>query len=178
MKNKTLIIVIITILIVLTIISIFAYKFLKKGNTINKSEEDIIENILNINSYKATLEIEVETNKNKNKYVVKQVLENGTLSRQEIIEPSNITGVVTEYDGKDLKIINNNLNLTTTFENYSYIVDNNLWLNSFVNDYKKYANSKVTQKDNQIILELKNEEANKYNIYKKLYIDKNTRKTN
>lgn len=150
--------------------------FLKTGNTIiNKSEEDIIEYVLNINSYKAKLEIEVETNKNKNKYVVKQSLEKGNISRQEVVEPSNIAGVITEFDGNNLKIINNNLNLSTTFENYSYVVENKLWINSFIEDYKKSNNSKVTTKENEIILELKNEDGNKYNVYRKLYIDKKTR---
>lgn len=152
--------------------------FQKSGNnTINKSEEDIVDYILNINSYKAKLEIEVETNKNKNKYVVTQNLEKNNISRQEVLEPSNIAGVITEYDGTNLKIINNQLDLSTTFENYSYIVENKLWLNSFIEDYKKYNNSKVTSKENEIILEVKDEEGNKYNIYKKLYIDKQTRKT-
>ena len=144
---------------------------------INKSEEDIVDYILNINSYKAKLEIEVETNKNKNKYVVTQSLEKNNISMQEVLEPSNIAGVKTEYDGTNLKIINNQLNLTTTFENYSYIVENKLWLNSFIEDYKKYENSKVTSKENEIVLEVKDEEGNKYSIYKKLYIDKKTRKT-
>ncbi len=152
--------------------------FLKIGNTIiNKSEEDIIQYILNINSYKAKLEIEVETNKNKNKYVVRQSLKNGNISEQEVIEPSNIAGVITQYDGNNLKIINNNLNLSTTFENYSYVVENKLWLNSFIEDYKTSTNSKVTSNNNEIILEVKNEDGNKYNVCRKLYIDKKTRKT-
>ncbi len=152
--------------------------FLKSGNTIiNKSEEDIIEYVLNINSYNAKLEIEVETNKNKNKYIVKQSLEKGNISKQEVLEPKNIAGIVTEFDGTNLKIINNELNLSTTFENYSYIVENKLWLNSFIEDYKKSNNSKVTTKENEIILEMRNEDGNKYNIYRKLYINKKIRKT-
>lgn len=179
MKNKKTIIIVLIILIILTtIISIFAYKFLKNGNNkINKSEEEIVEDILNINSYKAKLEIEVETNKNKTKYVVKQELKPNNISTQEVIEPSNIAGVITEYDGKNLKIVNNKLELTTTFENYSYVVDNNLWLNSFLESYKQAENSKVTSTDNEILLEVKSENNNKYNVYKKLYIDKKTRKT-
>ena len=145
------VVVIIAILLILVLVLFLTYNFIKKGNTIfNKSEEDIIENILNLNSYKATMEIEIESNKNKTKYMVKQEL-NENKSVQEVIEPSNIAGVVTEYDGKNLKISNNNLNLSTTFEDYTYIVDNNLWLNSFVKDYKKYSNSKSTEKNNEII---------------------------
>ena len=117
------------------------------------------------------------TNKNKNKYVVIQSLEKGNISKQEVVEPKNIAGVVTQYDGANLKIINNNLNLSNTFENYSYVVENKLWINGFIEDYKKSNNSKVTTKENEIILEIKNEDGNKYNVYRKLYIDKKTRKT-
>lgn len=179
MKNKKVILIVIAIILILiALISIFAYKFLKTGNNkINKSEEEIIEDILNIESYKAKLEIEVETNKNKTKYVVKQELKPENVSIQEVIEPSNIAGVITEYDGTNLKIVNNKLQLTTTFENYSYIADNSLWLDSFIQSYKDCENSKLTSKENEIILEFKDENNTKYTSYKKLYIDKRTRKT-
>ena len=176
MINKRFIIVI-SILLVVVLISFFTYKFMENGNTtFNKSEEKIIENILNMNSYKATMAIEIETNKNKTKYVVKQSLTEENKSIQEIIEPSNIAGVITEYDGKNLKISNNKLDLSTTFENYQYVVDNNLWLNSFLKDYRESKNSKCSNQNNEIILEVKNEDRNKYNIYKKLYIDVETGK--
>ena len=176
MINKRFIIVI-SILLAIVLISFFTYKFMENGNTtFNKSEEKIIENILNMNSYKATMAIEIETNKNKTKYVVKQSLTEENKSIQEIIEPSNIAGVITEYDGKNLKISNNKLDLSTTFENYQYVVDNNLWLNSFLKDYKESKNSKYSNQNNEILLEVKNEDRNKYNIYKKLYIDVETGK--
>ena len=175
MKKK---IVFICILILIAIILLFTYIFLKKGNNIsNKSDEDKIENILNMKNYDATLEIKVETNKNTTKYIVEQSWKNGNLSRQKIIEPKNIEGVVTEYDGTNLKIINDKLNLTTTFENYNYVVDNSLWLNSFIKSYKENNNSKISKTNDEIVLEIKDEKSNKYNIYKKLYIDTNTRKT-
>ena len=142
---------------------------------INKSEEEIINYILNIKSYNAKMDITVETNKNKTKYVVTQSLEN-FISKQEVIEPTNIAGVITEYDGTNLKIRNNRLNLENTFQNYQYIVNNKLWLNAFIEDYKNDKNTKsITNKDNEIIVEVKNNE-NEYNFYKKLYIDKKTAK--
>lgn len=177
MKNGKIIFIIAIILIITLLILILTYNLLKNGNTrISKSEEDIIDDILNIQEYDAKIEIEVETNKNKNKYIVKQNLKRGNISKQEVIEPSNIKGLITEYDGNNLKIINGNLDLSTTFENYTYVVDNNLWLDSFANDYKKNSNSKCRQKDDEIIMEVKDENGNKYNTFKKLYIDKTTGK--
>ena len=142
---------------------------------INKSEEEIVEYILNVKSYEAKLNITVETNKNKTEYVVSQKLQNN-LAQQEVIQPANIAGVITEYDGSNLKIKNNKLDLETTFQNYQYIVKNRLWLDSFIEDYKIKENStKISSNNNEIILEVKTNE-NAYNVYKKLYIDKKTAK--
>ena len=177
MKNKKMIFVlaIIFIVVLLTIFFIFYYKNGKNGNTIiNQSEEKILDTIFNMTSYKAKLEITIETNKNKTKYVVNQSMQNGK-SKQEVLEPENIAGVVTEYDGTNLKIRNNKLNLETTFENYQYIVENRLWLDSFIQEYKENKNAKMTSKENEIILEVENKE-NPYNVHKKLYLDKKTGK--
>lgn len=176
MKNKKLIFILLFILII--IISIFLimyYKNTKIGNTIiNKSEEEIIKNILEMKSYSANLDITIETNKNTTKYKVSQSLEEGK-ARQEVLEPENIAGVITEYDGTNLKIKNNKLDLETTFENYQYIVENRLWLDSFIQEYKTLENTKTSSNENEIILEVKRTD-NPYNIYKKLYIDKKTGK--
>ena len=175
MKNKKIIFILLIIIILIITFLILYYKNNKTGNTIiNKSEEEIIKSILEMESYNANLDITIETNKNTTKYKVKQTLENGK-AKQEVIEPENIAGVVTEYDGTNLKIRNNKLDLETTFQNYQYIVENRLWLDSFVQEYKTISNTKTTSNENEIILEVKND-TNPYNIYKKLYIDKKTGK--
>lgn len=141
---------------------------------INKSEEEIIETILNMKSYQAKLDITIETNKNKTQYMVQQTLENGK-TKQEVLKPENIAGVITEYDGKNLTIKNNKLNLESTFQNYQYMVENTLWLDSFIENYKTKETSKIVSKENEIILEIKKEE-NPYQTYQFLYIDKKTGK--
>lgn len=172
--KKIIIILGITILIIgITIFFIWNYKIGKNGNTmINKSEEEIVETILTMKSYRATLNITVETNKNKTQYTVKQNLENGK-AKQEVIEPENIAGVITEYDGEKITIKNNKLNLETTFQNYQYIVENGLWLDSFIETYKK--NGSTIRNETEIILETKKED-NPYQTYQALYIDKKTGK--
>ncbi len=172
--KKIIIILGITILIIgITIFFIWNYKIGKNGNTmINKSEEEIVETILTMKSYRATLNITVETNKNKTQYTVKQNLENGK-AKQEVIEPENIAGVITEYDGEKITIKNNKLNLETTFQNYQYIVENGLWLDSFIETYQKSGST--TRNETEIILETKKED-NPYQTYQALYIDKKTGK--
>ena len=177
MRNKKIIFILLFIFVIalISIFIIFNYKNSKIGNTmLNKSEEEIIKNILEIKSYKANLDITIETNKNKTQYKVKQSLEKEK-AIQEVLEPENIAGVVTEYDGVNLKIRNNKLDLETTFQNYQYIVENRLWLDSFIEEYKTIENKKTSSNDNEIILEVRRED-NIYNSNKKLYIDKKTGK--
>ena len=177
MKSKKLIIILIIafVIISISIFLILNYKKLIGGNTIvNQSEENIINSILNIKAYSAKLDVTIETNKNKNKYVISQKIENGEAT-QEVLEPENIAGVITKYDGKDLKVINNKLNLETTFQNCQYIIENRLWLDSFIKEYKESENKKVNSNKKEIILEVKNS-GNVYNTLKKLYIDKQTGK--
>lgn len=174
MKNKIILTVILIILIILTIFLIFYYKNSKIGNTtINKSEEQIVQDILNISKYKAKLEIEIQTNKNKTKYVITQEA-NKAERKQEVLEPENIQGLTIEYKENQLTIDNSKLQLNKVYENYKSIVDNNLWLGSFIADYQKEGNIKI--QDDEMVLETKSKEANQYAIYKKLYIDKKTGK--
>lgn len=177
MKNKKIIIltIIIAILIFIIIFALYYYKKGKIGNTIiNKSEEQIIESILNIKSYDANLEITIQTNKNTTQYALKQKLKEEKCI-QEVVKPENIAGVITEYDGNSLKIRNNKLNLETTFQDYKYITENNLWLNSFIKEFKETNNKKTSTTEKEIILEIDNRK-NTYSSYKKLYIDKKTGK--
>ena len=174
--NGKKIIIILAVCIIILLIIFCTYNFIKKGNTsINKSEEEIVDKILNIKSYNAKLDIEIETNKNKTKYVVKQNVENNN-STQEVLEPSNIAGVITKYDGTNLSIMNKKLELETFFKDYSYIAENRLCLNEFVEEFRNSDNAKKTSTENEIVLEIQRNKENKYNANKKLYIDKTTGK--
>ena len=184
-KNKRKIAIIAIILIAL-IISIYFfikinYKNKNLGNNMsNKNIEEIEEYILNISSYQAKLEITVESNKNTNKYVVEQTYKKDSMAKQTVLEPSNIEKMEMIYENNTLKINNIKINLTTVYENYPYIVDNFLWLDSFIADYKegKQTNSATLIEENgNIIMETKTRnENNRYVYHKKLYIDKKTGK--
>ena len=141
----------------------------KIGNNMNSQE--IVDYILNINSYKTTIDVQVNSNKNTNKYIIKQEYntENGCV--QEVLEPSNIAGTKTIYKDGNLIIENTNLSLSKIFENYKGLDNNSLDLCEFVNEYKNNDKSSFKEKDNEIILETENN--NKYYKFKTLYIDKN-----
>lgn len=132
MKNKKVIIFVIVLAIIAIIVFFFVknnYKKINIGNNItNKSIEQIEEYILNISSYKARIEVEVISNKNENKYILMQKYVSPNISRQEVIEPSNIKGIETIYNGTSLTINNSGLGLSSIYENYQYMVDNCLWI--------------------------------------------------
>ena len=172
---------IITIAIVITIIiTIFFiktnYKSLKIGNNIsNKSAEEIVQNILDINSYDLTANITIESNKNTNIYMIKEkYIKDNNICKQEILEPENIKGISFIYDGTSLKIENTNLNLNKIYQNYQYIGENSITLMSFINDYKNSDESEISENEDEIILETKLKNGNKYIAYKTLYVDKHT----
>ncbi len=183
MKNKK--IVFWGIGIAAIFISIFLFFFIKNfnkqenlGNNItnNMTMDQIKEYILNISSYEAKMEVEIKTNKNQTKYKITQKYQKPNLCSQVVEEPSNIKGLKTTYDGKDLKVENTRLNLSTVYENYPYLTENNLWLNSFIDDFLA-GEGKIEEKNGEVILETK--ARNKENIYqvsKTLTIDSKSAK--
>ncbi len=184
MKSKKLIIFgIVVILITLAIILCFFLKNANKNlnigdNLNNKTLQEIEEYILNISSYEAEVEITVEGNKNTTKYLLSQEYVSPNIEKQVIKEPSNIQGLETIYDGNKLTIQNSKLNLTTIYENYSYLTDNFLWLHSFIEDYRNAKSSgkktKLYEENNQVIMEVELSDGTPYVANKKLVIDRLT----
>ena len=175
-KKRIFFIICVLIIIIISVFLIFfnnkGAKNLKIGN--NSSSQEIVDYILNISSYEATIDVEVTSNKNSNKYIIKQKYENSGIIEQEVIEPNNIKGVKIIKEGENLRIENTNLNLNMIFEKYNYLSDNVLDLDSFIENYKNNNESKFYEKDNQLILETVDNSNNKNLKHKTLYIDKST----
>ena len=173
MKKSKLILVIICILIIISIF-IFALNNNKKVESGNNDNNQI----LNMNSYKAQIELTVISNKNTNKYKIIQEYKKDEYCIQEIMEPENIRGVKIEYSNNTLTLKNTNLNLTNIYENYKYIAENNLFLDKFIEDFKNSENSSKEESENDIILSnnICKTKENKYQVKKKLVINKQTNK--
>ena len=164
--------VVILILAILIIFLLNKTNVKKIGN--NSTSQEIVDYILNISSYEAKIEVEVKSNKNTNKYILKQQYISPDVATQEVLEPSNISGIKIIKKGNDLKLENTSLNLSNIFENYEYLADNALDLSCFIEDYKESQNSNYEEKDNKIIMNVQTKNENKYRQSKKLYIDKST----
>lgn len=181
MEKKKLIIIlgILAVLVTSVIIYFFIknnYKNLKSGNNMsNKNLKEIEEYILSIRSYNAKIEVEIQSNKNNNKYVLEQKYAEPNVQKQIVLEPSNIEGLETIFDGNNLKINNTKLNLSTIYENYSDVTSNFLWLNTFTEEYKKMIETgkqNIIEQNGIIIMEIKDADE----LNKKLYIDRKTGK--
>ena len=178
-KKLYLLIIIISIPIILFLFIKFNkndYKILNNGNTnINQTLDDIKERILGIEQYEAKIEVTVNSNKNTNKYIMEQSHTSDNIDTLKIIEPTNLSGVEITYNNGTLEVKNTKLNLSKIYNNYPYIEDNNLWLNSFINDYKNTdsKNINIDENENEIIIELNLKESDKIK-YKTLYLDKKT----
>ena len=130
MKNKKFLIIFVFICSI--VFCFFYYNFFKSGNNINRSQEQIVEDILKeFNNYEANIEVTVKSNKNENKYEMNQIIK-GNYSKQEIINPDNIKNLTIELEENKLKILNSKLNMEKVYENYECILNNSLFLNTFI----------------------------------------------
>lgn len=172
--NKKIIFLVLVIILIIFFIIIFIkndYKNFDTGNNNIKSIEEIEEYILNLSSYEAKVSVTVESNKNTNKYELLQTYQVPNISKQVVLEPSNIQGLEITYDGSNLSINNTKLNLSSVYENYNYLASNCLCLESFISDYIE-NNGKIYEENEKIILETKTSNGNKYIYNKKLYVNK------
>lgn len=172
MKSKKL--MFIFVLICITIFFIFYYNFFILGNNISISQEEIVDNIINrISEYEANVDVKVISNKNENYYKMYQKVDSEKNSLK-VEEPSNISGLEIENIGNKLIVRNTKLNMEKIYEDYNFVLNNSLFLNVFINDYKTNK-SKVYEENNELIFEV-TLDSNKstYIKYKELHVDKQT----
>lgn len=178
-KSKKFLFIILAIAILLVIISIIfskkSYETINIGNNnLNKTLEEVEDYILNIKEYTATIEVTVNSNKNSNKYLIKQNHKEKN-DEQEVLEPDTIKGVKLTYKDSSLIVENSNLNLEKIYNNYPYIESNILWLNSFIEEYRNSEQRNITEKNEEIVMQIKRKNDKKIAI-EELILDKKTLK--
>ncbi|MFR1647866.1 MAG: hypothetical protein ACLSWT_05900 [Clostridia bacterium] len=178
-KSKKFLIIVVGIAILLVIISIIfskkSYETINIGNNnLNKTLEEVEDYILNIKEYTATIEVTVNSNKNSNKYLIKQNHKEKN-DEQEVLEPDTIKGVKLIYKDSSLIVENSNLNLEKIYNNYPYIESNILWLNSFIEEYRNSEQRNITEKNEEIVMQIKRKNDKKI-ATEELILDKKTLK--
>ena len=178
-KSKKFLFIILAIAILLVVISIIfskkSYETINIGNNnLNKTLEEVEDYILNIKEYTATIEVTVNSNKNSNKYLIKQNHKEKN-DEQEVLEPDTIKGVKLIYKDSSLIVENSNLNLEKIYNNYPYIESNILWLNSFIEEYRNSEQRNITEKNEEVVMQIKRKNDKKI-ATEELILDKKTLK--
>lgn len=166
MNKKAKIIIICTIIFI--ILFVIFNKISKNGNNITSQGKE--QDILNLKSYNTIAEVRIKSNKNENKYLIKQKYqknENEEILEQEVLEPSNISGLKIVKKDNNLIVENSELKLKTVYENYEYISDNCLDLISFIKEFKNNKESNYNKEKEETVLKVNN---------KTLYIDSKNNK--
>lgn len=165
-------IMLIFVLICITVFFIFNYIFLNLGNNKSRNQNEIVDDILNnMKQYEANISVTVKSNKNENYYTMKQESKENN-SKLIIDTPENIKDMTIEINNNVLKITNTRINMEKIYNDYEFALNNNLFLDTFIEDYKK-NNSKVYEQNDEIILETKLNN-NTYIKFKELHLDKVT----
>ncbi len=163
------------VFICMIIFGIFYYNFFYLGNNIiSRSQEEIVDNILNdLSYYEADITVKVISNKNENYYNMYQIVDN-EYSKCTINSPDSIKGLSIELGDGKLKISNAKLNMEKTYDNYELILNNSLFLNVFINDYKNNESKNYEENDYIVFSSKLNNNHSTYIKYKELYVDKKT----
>lgn len=177
MKKKVFITIIFFTIFFLIFYLIFNYKSLKNGNNNIriKNEEDVNDYILNISNYEAKIEVIVKSNKNENKYIINQKCMDN-YSYQEM-EYENNKKIIIEHKDNKVIIRNTSLKLEKIYESWEFLIENNLFLTTFVENFKETDEKEILVNENYYVVNLKLKNISNKNVaYKSLYINKNNGK--
>lgn len=145
-------------------------KKIKVGN--NNSIKEI-EQILNIESYKAKITVRVRSNKNENQYVIEQEVKKNLYERAKIESPNEIKGVELVFENNVLTIKNSKIGASKIYENYKNVGNNMLFVTDFISEYKE-KNGKIEKNENETKLIIKTND--RYSSKKTLIINNKTLK--
>ena len=167
-------IVFIFAIICIIVFLIFYYIFYISGNNIIRNKKELIENVLKtFECYEANIDVKIVSNKNENTYNMHQMVENDE-SKIIVNSPESVKGLEIKLKDGNLKITNEKTNMQKIYENYKSVINNSLFLNSFIKDYKTNE-SEIIENEQEIIVKINLKNDNTYIKTKELYINKETK---
>lgn len=168
MKNKKIVFIFATICMLIFLFIYYIFGIL--GNNKNRSQEEIVENLLEeICNYEANITVEVFSNKNENIYEIYQQVEDDK-SKCIVRSPEEIENLTIEDEEGKLKISNSKLKMEKVYQGYEEIFNNNLFLNTFSKDCRE-NDFNFYEKDKELIIEVKLNNSNTYAKYKELHFN-------
>lgn len=176
--KKRLIICMSMLVLILTIL--LSTTIIKKDNKIDKvgNNKNIkeMEQLLNIESYKAKLTVNVKSNKNENNYIINQEVKYNEYQKETFESPEELKETEIFYENNILTIKNSKIGASKIYEGYKELTSNKLFFTDFLKEYKNATveNKEIKEDNEQIKLTVKNKEN--YTSQSTLYIDKTTMK--
>lgn len=145
----------------------------KVGNNKNIKE---MEQLLNIESYKAMLTVNVKSNKNENNYIINQEVKYNEYQKETFESPEELKETEIFYENNILTIKNSKIGASKIYEGHKELTSNKLFLTDFLKEYKNETteNKEIEEDNEQIKLTIKNSE--RYTSQSTLYIDQKTMK--
>lgn len=169
MKKK---IVFIFAIICIILFVVFYYIFYISGNNIIRNRNEFVEDVFEkLENYEAKIKVNVISNKNENIYDMYQMV-NKNYSKLVINYPENVKGLEIEFENDCLKIRNEKNNMEKIYENYKNGINNSLFLNTFIKEYKE-ERSEILETEEEIIVKINLD--NNYIESKELYLNKYTK---
>ena len=127
-----------------------------------------------LEKYEANIDVNVISNKNENVYNMQQIVDEN-ISKIIVNSPRNAKGLEIEIKDGNLKIKNRKLNVDKTYENYKMLMNNSLFLTTFIEEYKN-NDAEILENDEEIIIKMYlDKNNNTYIKSKELYINKKTK---
>ena len=159
-------------IICIIIFIILNYILRRSGNNIIRNKSEFVEDVFEkLEYYEADIDVIIISNKNENRYNMKQIVA-GKDSKIIINSPENVNGLEIEIKDNNLKISNNNTNMKKVYENYKNLINNSLFISSFIKEFKEFP-SQIDEYENEIVVKINLEnEENTYIKSKELYLNK------
>lgn len=164
-------IVFIFAVICISVFLIFYYIFWINGNNKFRNQNEFVEDVFEkLESYEANIDVTIKSNKNENLYNMIQIVDED-YSKVILNSPENVKGLTLEIKDGNLIISNESTNFIKEFKNYKSVVNNSLFLSSFIKDFEN-SESTVYEENGEILIEILLENENTYIKSKVLYLDK------
>ena len=125
--------------------------------------------ILNIKTYRASLDVTIKNNRNENFYKLKQEV-TAEYEKQIVQEPEEVNGLQIIFMNGTVEIKNTKLNLSKIYENYPNLSENYLFITDFLKSYKTLEQKSIKKDNGKILMEIKTNK-NKYNVIQRLYVN-------
>ncbi|MGE5630396.1 MAG: LolA family protein [Caulobacteraceae bacterium] len=130
--------------------------------------------LLELKSYTCDVTMKVMNNKSTMEYKMKHFYISPGKYRVEVVEPEELKGQVTIYDGEHSYIYHPKINAQLVTENFPDSLECDAFIGSFISRFKDMKNVKITKEkdnDNLYMLEFEVPEPNSYKVLERLWID-------